>query len=140
MNEEIVRRWNCKIKTKDTVYHLGDFAMGDKDIISDMISRLKGYKILMLGNHDRKSVSWWERVGFDEVHKSPIVVEDYILSHYPLPRDQMLFSNGKINVHGHLHSQSIKTDGKHICVCMDYTDFFPVSFSSLPKLHKKQAA
>lgn len=139
MNDELVRRWNCKIKTKDTVYHLGDFSMGDKDMVSAMVSRLNGYKILVLGNHDRKSISWWERVGFDEVYKSPLTVDDYIFSHYPLPQSQTMFSR-KVNVHGHLHSRFIRTDNKHVCVCVDYTDFFPISFSSLPKLHKKQAA
>ena len=138
MNEELIRRWNQKVKYKDTVYHVGDFSFGGEDLVSEIVSQLKGTIVLILGNHDRKSTIWWNKVGIKEVHKGRLTVCNYILSHYPIPSEEMLFSNGCINLHGHLHSQKIKSDKKHICVGVDYTDFFPVPFESLPKYHQLQ--
>jgi calcineurin-like phosphoesterase family protein len=44
--------WNEVVKPDDTVYHIGDFAFGDKNNIPSIVSRLNGQKILVLGNHD----------------------------------------------------------------------------------------
>ncbi len=56
MNEALVENWNAKVKGNDKVYILGDMfykATGVKDILT----RLKGKKHLILGNHD---ASWLE--------------------------------------------------------------------------------
>lgn len=53
MNEEIVWRWNATVAPEDTVYILGDLAMGDLDDSLEVVARLSGNKILVPGNHDR---------------------------------------------------------------------------------------
>lgn len=54
MNRAITDNWNNAVQPADTVYILGDFAMGDRSKIPALLARLNGYKILVLGNHDNK--------------------------------------------------------------------------------------
>ena len=41
MNETIIANWNKVVSEDDMVYHLGDFALGDKSLIPDFIRSLK---------------------------------------------------------------------------------------------------
>ena len=69
MNREMIARWNSTVGPDDTVYHLGDFALGKFAKAAPILHRLNGArKILVLGNHDR-SARQMLAVGFDEVHK-----------------------------------------------------------------------
>ncbi|WP_395517529.1 metallophosphoesterase [Pseudorhizobium flavum] len=53
MNEALIANWNAVVHPKDTVWHLGDFAMKmQADQIADVFRRLNGRKHLILGNHD----------------------------------------------------------------------------------------
>jgi calcineurin-like phosphoesterase family protein len=53
MEEVMVERWNKVVSPEDTVFHLGDFAMGQREItIPKFAPRLLGRKILICGNHD----------------------------------------------------------------------------------------
>ena len=67
MNEEILRKWNEKITDEDTVYIVGDFALGRKEKAAEWLSQANGKKILIIGNHDRNPKIMKE-MGFDEVH------------------------------------------------------------------------
>lgn len=79
MNEAIVTRWNERVEPGDTVWVLGDVALGSIEESLALIGRLKGYKILLGGNHDRcfagygpvkKRLGWVERyraAGFMDV-------------------------------------------------------------------------
>lgn len=66
MDAEIVRRWNARVGTDDTVYHLGDFAFGPKGFARSILEQLKGRVILVRGNHDG-SASRCRDVGFAQV-------------------------------------------------------------------------
>jgi calcineurin-like phosphoesterase family protein len=52
MNEGLIRRWNDRVGPNDTVYHLGDFAMGPKGVWREYRRRLNGRIVFTLGNHD----------------------------------------------------------------------------------------
>ena len=56
MDEAMIARWNAVVGAGDIVYHLGDFAMGlgDEARVRGIFHRLRGRKILVLGNHDFK--------------------------------------------------------------------------------------
>ena len=54
MNHEIIRRWNEVVQPGDLVYHLGDFAMGDRTLIPHFLAQLNGEIALIRGNHDTK--------------------------------------------------------------------------------------
>ena len=52
-NNMVVRRINEVVDEKDTLYILGDFAFGNFQAMKHWLSKLNGYKILILGNHDK---------------------------------------------------------------------------------------
>ncbi|MQV12233.1 hypothetical protein GHL01_00540 [Sinorhizobium meliloti] len=56
MDEALIERWNAVVGDNDIVYHLGDFSMGlaDEDRVRSIFARLRGSKVLVLGNHDYK--------------------------------------------------------------------------------------
>jgi len=63
MNEAMIKSWNEVVSPEDTVYHLGDFAMGDRTKIPTLLSRLNGTLILIRGNHDhKKSLEFFENL------------------------------------------------------------------------------
>lgn len=50
MNQTIINNWNDIINEDDVVYVLGDFCFGNKEMLKEITSQLKGRKILVLGN------------------------------------------------------------------------------------------
>lgn len=105
MDSAIISAWLTTIGKTDTIIHLGDvvFKGWSMGRLKDLLARMPGYKILILGNHDRRnSVAWWLEAGFDEVYPYPVIYEGkYILSHEPV-----LFAPkaGILNFHGHMHN------------------------------------
>ncbi len=53
MNAVLVYNWNQRVWADDTVYVLGDFAMGTIAETLPIARQLNGHKILIPGNHDR---------------------------------------------------------------------------------------
>lgn len=53
MNSRLVQLWNETVTDDDTVWVLGDVALGALDESLAHIGRLAGHKILVPGNHDR---------------------------------------------------------------------------------------
>lgn len=104
MNETIVELWNSVVNPGDRAYHLGDvaFKLGSfRDRIRNLIGRMNGYKILVMGNHDRhKKSAYFYELGFDEVYETPILWNNIWLSHEPILNTEIP------NIHGHLHSDN----------------------------------
>ena len=75
MDSFLLNQWKQTVKKKETIINLGDVSFKlSKEKLSPIIRSMPGYKVLILGNHDRKkSVQWWEDVGFNEVYKYPII-------------------------------------------------------------------
>ncbi len=84
MNDEIVRRWNDTVAPGDTVWVLGDVALGQIDRTLALVDGLAGHKLLVAGNHDRcwagngrRAQAWTKRyvdAGFEEVHQGEVMV------------------------------------------------------------------
>lgn len=145
MDRTIIANWNATVKPEDTIYHLGDVAFTSPDRAKHILSCLNGYKILILGNHDRsgpKMAEW----GFQEVHQSlQLELEGGIkanLSHYPYrgsndphfkPKfdTKNLNDDGKLLICGHVHTSFKSRPGKFknhmINVGVDMWNFKPVS-------------
>jgi len=95
---------NLKIINKgDILIHLGDFCIGnDKNWHDIFFERLpvNVKKILIIGNHDRKSNSWYLKNGWDFIcnsFSSKLLGTEIIFSHIPKLTD-------KVNIHGHYHN------------------------------------
>lgn len=69
MNRALIENWNERVQPDDTVYHLGDFALGNKAGWPGFRRALNGRIILVKGNHDRGK-EFMLQCGIDEVHES----------------------------------------------------------------------
>lgn len=139
MNRKLISNWNNVVSKRDTVYHLGDFAFGDKEFITKIVSQLNGRIKLVRGNHDNRSNQWYRDCGFAEVYDTPIIYKGFfVLSHKP--QTFVIDSDGAaINLFGHLHSFPLyETYGKrHVCVCVERHDYKPISFEDIKKHFEK---
>jgi calcineurin-like phosphoesterase family protein len=109
MNEAMVKEWNDLIAPEDTTYILGDVAFLPAQKAAEYMRRLNGTKILIEGNHDRKTLNDPSfRSAFKEVHKYLDINHNgtkVIMSHFPfLEWDQM--HRGSVHLYGHLHGGS----------------------------------
>ena len=91
MNTCILERWNSKINNSDKVYILGDIALrGRSDALVALVSRLRGRKILIKGNHDDLSDYRYAKL-FEEICDYKELTESFngkayklCLMHYPI--------------------------------------------------------
>lgn len=134
MNEELIKRWNKKVKNGDTVWFLGDFAMfNKKDYIQPILKRLNGIKNIVMGNHDTKSPQFYRDCGFHEAYDHPIIIRDFfILSHEPvfLTKNMPYF-----NIYGHVHNHSAYLDKTEntCCVCCCRWNYEPIRIDEFDK-------
>ena len=133
MNETLISNWNSVVSDDDIIYHLGDFCLSDKPGVRKIASKLNGHKILVRGNHDRVSVSFYESVGFEVLIHAPIKLEEekLPLSHVPVPDTRMS--------EGYIHNKLLNDDyptnlydkDKHFNVSCDILDFKPISLTRI---------
>ena len=125
-NMELVNNWNTVVMPWDTVYHLGDVALGPWPLGLKYLAMCNGTKVLVPGNHDRVSavekVARRERFLPDYLGVFDAVVSDVtatdvggrwvMLSHYPYEGDShdgdrfehiRAADRGMPMVHGHTH-------------------------------------
>jgi calcineurin-like phosphoesterase family protein len=144
MDEEMVRRWNDRVRPSDKVYHLGDVVINRRALKT--LHRLNGDKVLIRGNHDIfPDVEYREY--FREL-RAYHVMNGMILSHIPLHEASL--GRFGVNIHGHLHATRVKKargydvktntmlysneiDPRYHCVCVEQTDYTPILFEDVIK-------
>lgn len=136
MNEEIIYRFNSIVKDDDTLFLLGDIALGDVDESVDLIQQLKGKKFLIIGNHDTNPrIGMWKAKNlFEDIqfgYRESSGKKIWFFSHYPT-----LVANSKDNVFnlcGHLHTKDRFVNFSQRCynVEVDAHDCCPVSFKEI---------
>lgn len=111
MDEELIKRWNNKVKPGDLVYILGDFIWKARnDDAPTLLKQLNGQKILIKGNHDRfinnakakKLLAGIKDYDSIRVTLSDGSVRTVFLSHYYTPFYIGHFYDG-IHLHAHSH-------------------------------------
>lgn len=111
-DEELLAAINAKVGKKDILIHLGDVGS------VDFAKRLKGYKILITGNHEKGKTAYED--AFQEIYEGPLCVgEKLILSHEPIPN-----LTWALNLHGHIHSTNAKNDKWHYNINPDATGLY----------------
>lgn len=142
-NEDIVKAWNSAVGRDDTVLHLGDLSMANKESTLKWTLKLQGKKYLILGNHDGHSESWYKDCGFT------ILPNAYYKTHDKYGTDlRVLFTHEPViplpekwfNIHGHLHGDShrgIETTDHHFDVGVDPLGFKPMRLYQLLDIFKK---
>ncbi|WP_313641618.1 phosphoesterase [Paenibacillus sp.] len=129
MNEAMIENWNSVVSPDDKVFHLGDFSFLNKEATRAIVERLHGYKILILGNHDRcRSRDWWLEAGFDEVSEYPLIYKDFFfLSHEPMYMNKHM---PYVNVHGHIHGQKYEGNN-YFNICVEHWNYKPLTFEQI---------
>jgi calcineurin-like phosphoesterase family protein len=125
-NRSLIINWNMVVKPKDTVWHLGDVAFGEENI--HLMSRLNGYKHLVLGNHDQYDLAIYQKY-FNRIVAS-YKLEGYLLTHVPIHPTQ--FYRFKGNIHGHLHSSKIE-DPRYFNASAEQIGLAPILLSEVIK-------
>jgi calcineurin-like phosphoesterase family protein len=137
MDEEMVRRWNERVRPTDKVYHLGDVVINRRALRT--LHRLNGDKVLIRGNHDIFRDEEY-RTYFREL-RAYHVLNGMILSHIPVHEASL--GRFGVNIHGHLHASRVKRargvdaktgtvlygteiDSRYWCACVEQTDFAPI--------------
>lgn len=119
-DDEQIARINSKVGRKDTIIFLGD--IGDES----KIRKIRGYKVLIMGNHDKGATKYEEL--FDEVYSGPLFIgEKLLLSHEPI---SLPFA---YNIHGHDHAHWDAGMRHHMNVCAEHIDYTPVNLTRLLK-------
>jgi calcineurin-like phosphoesterase family protein len=124
------QNFNDNVTKRDTTYFHGDMCFDHASL--EVIKRLKGIKILILGNHDEHIKTRTYLEVFDDV-VGPIKKNGFWLSHHPIYEGELY---GKPNIHGHTHNQSIySSEGNlhpmYYNVSVDATGFKPVKFQDI---------
>ena len=144
MDEEMVRRWNERVRPTDKVYHLGDVVINRRALKT--LHRLNGDKVLIRGNHDIFRDEEY-RTYFREL-RAYHVLNGMILSHIPVHEASL--GRFGVNIHGHLHASRVKrargvdartgavlystdNDPRYHCVCVEQTDFAPILLDDVYK-------
>lgn len=119
MNNNIINKINSIVNNKyDTIIINGDVSFANKELTNKIISKMNGYKILVMGNHDRRhSKKWWHDVGFNDVVEDMLLIDNIIVSHEPVDYLPVFYKN----IHAHTHDKKyVHLDGnKHYCTSIE---------------------
>lgn len=131
--------------------HLGDVCIGKDLEVHERIKKLPYKKILVKGNHDRKSDSWYLSNGWDFVcdkFSANYFGKNILFSHTPTKNSEWW----DMNIHGHFHNNLHRllegkyvVDGekerneidlnnltpKHKLLAVENTNYKPVSLESI---------
>jgi len=127
------------VTAPDTLIHLGDVAItaAGIDRWREITRRLECRKLLIRGNHDKKSLTYYAEAGWDCVSDGVILDifgKRAVLTHEPLDR----VDPWDINIHGHLHlgvhRGDVMADGKHILISMEHLQYRPIPLRTVIEL------
>lgn len=166
MHDMILKNWNKRVTNGDRVYILGDISFRGKseDLIA-FVSRLKGQKVLVKGNHDDVSDYRYHQL-FAEVCDYKEISDTVgkenrwlVLSHYPIFSWRNM-SRGQILLYGHTHNSAeddffqqclaemVNNDCRHVHTtkplavnvgCMKpYVDYTPRTLEELLKSNEQE--
>jgi calcineurin-like phosphoesterase family protein len=138
MNETMIKRWNERIRSNDTVYHLGDIGLMSSRELEIILYRLNGKIHLIKGNHDDFNQNCKDRFEwFKDYHElklpdpSSINNRLIIMMHYPMMTWKGKYS-GAIHLFGHSHGRLPKiTKRLALDVGVDCHNFYPISYEEI---------
>lgn len=131
MNETLIKLWNKTINNDDLVYILGDFTLSRrKEIITDLVNKLHGRKILIMGNHDTRKPKDYVECGFEVATRKPLMVEPgVILMHEPFYDESVIYDK-YLYFFGHVHANHTLMDDYPNCMCVsvERIGYTPIDF------------
>lgn len=134
--DRIFEAWQRMVAPEDLIIHLGDVSL--PDTVADVwvkLSNLPGRKILVMGNHDKRSAKWYMERGFAFACDS-FELGGILFTHRPR---LIVPEHIDFNVHGHLHNtgRHLFTPGpKHRLVALEYSNYSPVRVEKITRKSK----
>ncbi len=132
IDDILIKEWNNLISKKDSVLHLGDLSMRNKEITKGFTDQLNGSKFLVRGNHDGHSETWYKDCGFTTVEPIYKRFKDkyerritVLFTHEPV----LDLPEKWYNIHGHLHGGAHRGPSpseRHFDVGADVYKYKPV--------------
>jgi calcineurin-like phosphoesterase family protein len=118
--EAYVMAHNSVVQDHHAVVFLGDVCMSRESL--SVIAKLKGSKHLVLGNHDQFSPADYLDAGFKTVNAMLFSASARVIyTHFPVHQSYFTFRQAdRVNLHGHLHSQTLE-DGPYINCCLEHS-------------------
>lgn len=155
-DKTLIQNWNNVVGQDDTVFHLGDFAYGNSQFISNIIKQLNGNIILIKGNHDLRNMNpTLYNIFSDVVYQARILIDKQTvyLNHFPF----LCFDHGDINLYkdnysiqlfGHVHSGPLTSSEDvnrlntlfptQYDVGVDNNNYTPISWTDVKNKIKQQ--
>lgn len=139
MDAALVANWNVTVAPDDTVWHLGDVAVGrTAAAVAAILARLNGTKHLLAGNADPPAVRalpQWASVA--DLAETVVDGRRLVLCHYPLRawKDE---GRGAWQLHGHSHGR-LAPLARQRDVGVDAWDFRPVALPALTARRSRAA-
>ena len=140
MNFVMVEKWNSVVSSRDTVYHLGDFALGDIHHFSRWASQLNGNIKILPGNHDHLWLKDFKSSEKIQVVAPliPIEIPEIMNGKHPQVLVMCHYSmqvwdrshHGAWHLFGHSHG-NLKGIGLSFDVGVDCTNFAPLSIDQV---------
>jgi calcineurin-like phosphoesterase family protein len=136
-DEWVISQINSVVKKCDLLYILGDVAL-DRESLKK-VSRIRGQKILIRGNHDIYSTQEYLQ-HFQQVYGLVSLKGTFWLSHAPIHPQEL---RDRYNIHGHVHQHSVlledgTPDPRYINACIETTYGVPQSIDDLMEKYKNE--
>lgn len=156
MDRELIRRWNSVVGLEDTMLHLGDLALGQREYSIGLTAELNGRKLIVPGNHDvfwshyrasaknkALNLELLERAGWEvlpEQFTARLDDREVLISHFPYEGDShgedryaelRPVDTGLPLIHGHTHDTDHGARGLSFHVGTDAHEFTPVPMSDI---------
>ncbi len=135
----LIEHWNARVAPHDTVWHLGDFALGPSPArTAAILDALQGRKHLIVGNNDGPDTlalpGWASVAAYAET-----TVEDraLVLCHYAF-RSWNGIGRGAVNLHGHSHGK-LTPMPRQYDVGVDAQAFRPVTLQEVLASRRRRA-
>jgi calcineurin-like phosphoesterase family protein len=130
MNQAMIDNYMANVKPEDIVIFGGDVAFMSVTAMNEILDRLPGYKIQIVGNHDMDRSG--ALINFHMHERHLCMVRDIpgtnfqlLFTHYPLDT----VPPGCGNVHGHIH-QNLANE-HNINICVEHTGCAPLNIKSV---------
>lgn len=131
MSQQLIKNHNDVVGDDDLVIWVGDVAFIGANRANEILSHLKGERILIIGNHDInrgkiKNLDFKEKHLIYAIGGTPSIV----FTHYP-------FENcpyGWINVHGHIHNTYDTNSLQHINVSVEVIGYKPINWNDIVRM------
>ena len=133
-DEWLLDRINSVVGKKDTLYILGDVSMGNRIKTEKILDKMRGKKILILGNHDNSIRNSTRFEYVTQIHDFTFTSPSYnnihiVLCHYPFNSWNRKV-HGSAHLYGHVHGR-LKGVGLSFDIGVDANDYYPLNLEQV---------